>query len=172
MRLSEILKTNLSTEIEREMIQGGEDPKHHQKATALPGGPAARAGEYSKGFPLLSRMQLKMYINFNSGATRYSLVTLQYAILSFFVLFCYIGGTGEVEAAAALLKGETPGLRLLEGWLSLHTERDCLTPMLFKAEIWHSLIGPRAPEKESLGPLSVENEKATMCDFFLFVQTK
>lgn len=39
------LTSNSSTETERRMIQGGEDPKHHRKATAQPGGHAVRAGE-------------------------------------------------------------------------------------------------------------------------------
>lgn len=30
------------------MIQAGDDPKHHRKATAQPGGRAAVAGGYSK----------------------------------------------------------------------------------------------------------------------------
>lgn len=34
------LTSNSSTETERRMIQGGEDPKHHRKATAQPGGHA------------------------------------------------------------------------------------------------------------------------------------
>lgn len=33
------------------MIQAGDDPKRHQKATAQPGGRAAVAGEYSKEEP-------------------------------------------------------------------------------------------------------------------------
>ncbi len=50
---------------------------------------------------------------------------------SAFVLFCCTGDAGEVEAAAgllkSLLKGETPGLHLLEGWC-VDVKYLCMTP--------------------------------------------
>lgn len=107
--------SNLSAEIERKTIQGEEDPKHHLKATAQPGGHAAGAGEYSNCSHVLMQKPIENIDNFYTAATQSS----QFKFL-LFVLFCYTGDAGKVEAPAdllkSLLKGESPGLHLLEGW--------------------------------------------------------
>lgn len=116
------LTWNVSTEIERKTIQGKKDPKRHLKATAQPGGHAAGAGEYSNVvFVCSGRRKLKIYANIYTAAIQSFLFELQYKSSPLFVLLRYTGDAGEVEAAAdlllkSLLKRETLGLHLLEGW--------------------------------------------------------
>lgn len=115
MSLSEILNLIYLTEIERKTIQGEEDLKHHLKATAQPGGHAARTGEYSKESGVLRlKKKKKVYTDFSTAATKSS----QFSSTQLVVVFCHTGDAGEVEAAADLLLKSLlkEGLHLLEGW--------------------------------------------------------
>lgn len=94
------LVSSLSPGIKRERRRRRGGPGRHPKATAQPGGHAAAAGEHDHtNRNIIFRIQVQL-----QGEVDDPLVPL-----------CSTGNAGKAGAAAALPRGEPPGLHHLEG---------------------------------------------------------